>query len=350
MKIGRKEITLDGPTYFIADIASNHDGDLERAKRLIYLAAEAGADAVKFQNFKAETIVSDYGFRKLGPMSHQADWKESVFETYKRCETPIEWTPELKATADKCDVDFLTTPYDIDSIPALAPYVCAWKVGSGDITYKQLIMKLASYGKPILLATGASTDEDINRALSWMNYNNVVLMQCNTNYTGAINNIDFVNLRVIPSWWGGGVIGFSDHTYGNVAVLGAIALAAKVIEKHFTDDNDREGPDHGFSMNPVTWEKMVSEARDLEAALGDGIKKVEQNEKETAILQRRAIRANKPLEAGHKISIADLAFLRPCPSDGLPPYRIEEVLGKVLKCSVEEGDCIRLGNLSKILL
>ena len=128
MIIGRKEIGIDKPTYFIADIASNHDGSYSHAERLIYLAAEAGADAVKFQNFKADTIVSDYGFKQLGSMGHQRDWQESVYDTYRRYETPISWTVDLKRVADTAGIDYLTTPYDVEFLDALVPYVAAWKV------------------------------------------------------------------------------------------------------------------------------------------------------------------------------------------------------------------------------
>src|SRR3954471_13874496 len=132
MKLGRKVIGWNNPTYFIADIASNHNGQYSRAERLIQLAAEAGADAVKFQNFKADTIISDYGFKQLGKTSHQAEWQDnSVYEVYKYYEIPVEWAPKLKKVADDVGVDYLTTPYDISIIPYLNDYVCAWKIGSG---------------------------------------------------------------------------------------------------------------------------------------------------------------------------------------------------------------------------
>jgi len=346
MKLGRKSVGVNQPTYFIADIASNHDGDLERAKKLVLLAAEAGADAVKFQHFRADTIVSDDGFQGLGgKIGHQSDWGDSVYNTYKKYEVPMDWTQPLADLANSVGCDFLTTPYDLSLIPGLVRHVCAWKVGSGDITYKQLIQRLVTYNKPLLLATGASTDEDIKRALGWTDWQNVILMQCNTNYTGSHDNIRFLNLKVLAGWWGGGIIGFSDHTMGHRAVLGAVALAARVIEKHFTDDNDRAGPDHKFSMTPVAWKRMTEAVRELEAMLGDGVKKVEENEKETVVLQRRAIYAVKDLEAGEKLGPQDVSFLRPCPPDGLEPYRFEEIRGRKLKQGVRKGDYIRIGQL-----
>jgi N-acetylneuraminate synthase len=351
MKIGRKEVGLDKPTYFIADIASNHDSSLDRAKRLIFLAAEAGADAVKFQNFKAETIVSDYGFKQLGGISHQSHWKDSVYETYKRCETPLSWTPELAEAADKAGVDYLTTPYDIDMLPDLAPYTSAWKLGSGDITWEKMVRAMCAYDKPLIISTGSSTEDDICRVMEWTDDRDVVLMQCNTNYTGDLSNFEYVNLKVLVQWWGSGIVlGLSDHTPGHAAVLGAVALAAKVIEKHFTDDNLREGPDHAFSMTPVDWGTMVSRVRELELALGDGVKKVEENERETVVLQRRSIRAIRDIPSGTVLGEEDLICLRPCPLDALPPYRIGELIGKKAPRDIERGDYIGTVDILRIPL
>lgn len=343
MKLGSKEVGIGYPTYFIADIGSNHNGDFDQARRLIYLAAESGANAVKFQHFKAETIVSDYGFKQLGPSSHQAEWEESVYDTYVKYQTPLDWVPELKDVADGVGVDFLTTPYDPDMINYLSEYVCAWKIGSGDITYEQLIKRVLGTGKPLILSTGASTPEDIVRAMGWIgpgHIDNMVLMHCNTNYTNDPNNISYVNLKVLPQWWGGGVIGFSDHTWGHTAVLGAVALAARVIEKHFTEDNAQNGPDHKYAMTPITWRTMIDTTRELELSLGDGVKKVEENELETVVLQRRAIRATRNLAKGERISKSDIAFLRPCPKGALAPYQVSKVLDLKVRRDVQTGECI----------
>lgn len=342
MKLGRKEIGINQPTYFIADIASNHDGDFDRAQRLIYLAAEAGADAVKFQNFRAETLVSDYGFKQLGQLAHQSDWKDGVYDTYKRNELPVEWVARLSIIADSIGIDFLTTPYDIDLLPDLAPHVCAWKIGSGDITYKELLEAASKTQKPIILATGASTEDEIVDALGWIGFDSdIVLLQCNTNYSGDPQNINFANLKVLVGWWGGGIFGLSDHTYNDVTVLGAVALGARVIEKHFTDDNMRNGPDHKFSLNPVTWLHMINRVRELESALGDGRKKVEENEHESRIIQRRALRTTRNIGKGEALQISDLAPLRPCPKDGIAPYNFSSVIGLVVNRDIPKGDYLR---------
>ncbi|MNC29399.1 N,N'-diacetyllegionaminic acid synthase [compost metagenome] len=199
--------------------------------------------------------------------------------------------------------------------------------------------------KPVILATGASDMSDVERAVdSILTYNSqIALLQCNTNYTGSLENFKYVNLNVLRSYairYPQMVLGLSDHTPGHSTVLGAIALGARIIEKHFTDDNSRKGPDHPFSMNPQSWSEMVQRSRELEAAMGNGIKRIEKNESETSIIQRRCIRLNKNLEAGTVITKEDIEFLRPAPKGAVPPYEAELIIGKILKTSKIKGDAL----------
>ena len=204
IEIAGRTIGLDHPTYFIADIAANHDGDFERAKDLIYLAADAGADVAKFQHFKAETIVSDQGFSSLPKeqMSHQAKWKKSVFEIYQDASINPDWTPKLKEICDDAGITFFTTPYAADLVEAVDPYVPAYKIGSGDITWPQSIAHVAGKGKPVILAAGASTMDDVVRGVDASLAVNpyTVLLQCNTNYTGDWDNFRHVQLNVLKSF------------------------------------------------------------------------------------------------------------------------------------------------------
>lgn len=346
-KIEQKEIGGVNPVYFIADIAANHDGDINRAKDLIYLAAESGADAAKFQHFKAETIVSDYGFRSLGgQQSHQAEWKKSVFEVYKGASVSLDWTKELTETCKKAGITFFTSPYSKDLVDSIDPYVPAYKIGSGDITWIEMVEYIASKGKPYIIASGASTLEDVQRAVdAGLALNSkLCLMQCNTNYTASLDNFRFIQLNVLNTYskmYPDLILGLSDHTPGHSTVLGAVALGAKMVEKHFTDDVTREGPDHKFSMDPKTWREMVDRTRELENAIGYDVKKIEENEKETVILQRRSIRLALDLPAGSTIQQKHLEFLRPCPTDGLPPYEIKNVIGKKLNNAKCAGDHLK---------
>jgi sialic acid synthase SpsE len=344
--IGKRLLALDQPSYFIADIAANHDGDLERAKALIWLAKEAGADCAKFQHFKAERIVSARGFQALGgQQSHQAAWKDPVFDVYRHYELNRAWNAELAAAAAAAGIDFMTTPYDDEAVDTLNAVVPAWKIGSGDISYLSLVERVARTGKPIMVASGASTQADVDRAVKAVLAVNrqLVLMQCNTNYTGSLENFRFINLNVLKTYaarYPGVLLGLSDHSPGHATVLGAIALGARAIEKHFTDDTGREGPDHSFAMNPQTWRDMVDRSRELEAALGDGIKRVEDNEAQTAVLQQRCLRATRALPAGHVLQASDLEALRPAPAGALRPYELPNAVGQTLAVALEAGDAL----------
>ena len=349
IKINQNIISNNSKTYFIADIAANFDGDIARAKDLIYLAAEAGADAAKFQNFLAKTIVSDQAFKTIGKqLSHQADWKDSVYDVYDKASLPILWTETLRDTCVDAGIDYITTPYDLSLIPILSEYVSAWKVGSGDITWHELIRTLSLDDKPLLIATGASNMNEVELAMSVAleNKKDVVLMQCNTNYTASLENFKYIELNVLKEYrkkYPDIILGLSDHTPGHSTVLGSIALGAKVIEKHFTDDNDREGPDHKFSMNPRSWRDMVDRSRELEYALGTGIKKIMDNEKESVVVQRRGLCASHDLEVGHIITSDDLIALRPCINDGIEPYKMQQLIGKKTNCKVVSGENIIKG-------
>ena len=344
LNIQNKKIGRDFPVYFIADIAANHDGDLGRAKNLIYKAADAGADAAKFQHFKAETIVSDLGFKSLGSQqSHQKSWTKSVFDIYADASVSIDWTETLKETCDDAGIAFFTSPYSIDLVDAVDPYVPAYKIGSGDITWLEIIKYIASKQKPYILASGASTIDDVHRAVSSaLHINpNLCLMQCNTNYTASLDNFKYIQLnvlRVYREMYPDLLLGLSDHTPGHATVLGAVALGARMIEKHFTDDISRSGPDHAFSMDPFAWVDMVKRTRELENALGYGIKKVEENEVDTVVLQRRAIRLVRDLNIGEPIASEDLEVLRPCPPCAIPPYRMGDLIGKTLRRDIKAGE------------
>ena len=343
IQINRTRIALDAPTYFIADIAANHDSDLQRAQHLIHLAAQAGANAAKFQHFKAESIVSDYGFKQLGgQLSHQKAWKKSVYEVYQDASLQAEWTATLKASCEQAGIDFFTSPYAQDMVEAVGPDLPAYKIGSGDITFLSLVEHIAKKNKPVLLATGASTLEEVKRAVACIVHHNpqVVLMQCNTNYTASRDNFKYIQLQVLSTYqreYPGMILGLSDHTPGHSTVLGAIALGARVIEKHFTDDNSRTGPDHLFSMNPTSWRDMVERSRELEMALGDGVKTIEANEQETARLQRRCLRLVRDLPAGSVLAAADLEALRPVHPGSYEPFRLHELVGKRLLAAQPAG-------------
>ena len=333
-------------TYFIADIAANHDGSLARAKKLIKLCSQAGADAAKFQHFKAETIVSDQGFKKVGKLSHQSKWKSGVFDVYKKASINPNWTHILKKECKKFKIDFMTAPYDLEYVDQVYKDICAYKIGSGDISWKKIIKKIAKKKKPVILATGASSLKDVKKAVKEiLKFNkNLVLMQCNTNYTNSMENFKFLNLRVLLSYkklFGSKIIlGLSDHTPGHVSVLGSISLGARVIEKHFTDSNHRKGPDHRFSLNPITWKKMIEDVRILESSMGDGVKKIEKNEIESSIIQRRGVWLKKDVKIDEKFGEKHVEILRPCPKNSLDIFEIQKFYGKKFSKKMKKGNLV----------
>lgn len=349
--IGEKVVGLNHPTYFIADIAANHDGDLERAKMLIQLAAEAGADAAKFQNFRAPKIVSDYGFRSMGgQISHQADWKKSVFEVYQDASISFNWTPALKETCDEAGIHYFSSPYDFDAIDMLDAYVPAYKAGSGEIDWIEALERMASKGKPIIVATGAATIGEVQRAVHAILAINsqLVLLQCNTNYTASPENYDHIHLNVLKTYatmFPDIVLGLSDHTHGNATVLGAVTLGARVIERHFTDDNDRIGPDHKFALNPEDWAHMVAETRQLERAMGLPDKFVAANEVDTVVVQRRCLRAARDIQAGEIFTRDMIDVLRPATQGAILPPHIPDVIGTKALQPIPSGKELRWTDL-----
>jgi N-acetylneuraminate synthase len=245
----------------------------------------------------------------------------------------------------------MSSPYDLEAVTHLDPYVNAFKIGSGDINWIEEVAFIAAIGKPVIIATGASTIGDVHRVMDVLTKAGVdiVLMQCNTNYTGSPENLRFVNLRVLTQFadlFPPTVLGLSDHTPGHVSTLGAIALGARAIEKHFTDDTTRNGPDHGFSLDPVTWRAMVDDTRRLETSLGSGTKVVEENEHLTEVLQRRCVRAARAIPAGTELDRADLVVLRPAPLDAVPAHDVGLMVGRVAADDLAEGQHVRWEDLA----
>ena len=349
--IGSHTIGPNHPTYFIADIAANHDGDLERAKQLIRLAKEAGADAAKFQNFRAPQIVSDYGFKHMNSqVSHQATWKKSVFEVYQQASIPFEWTLTLGEECQEAGIEYFSAPYDFEAIDWLDPYVPMYKAGSGEIDWIEALERMASKGKPFFVATGASTIGEVQQAVHAILKINpqLVLMQCNTNYTASPENYDHLHLNVLKTYatlFPDVILGLSDHTHALAPVLGAVTLGARVIERHFTDRNDREGPDHKFAMNPENWAKMVEETRLLERALGSPDKFVAGNEQQTAVVQRRCLRAARDIQPGETFTREMIDVLRPATPGAIKPDQIANVLGTRALAFIPAGKELRWTDL-----
>ena len=347
--INKRLINIESPTYFIAEIGSNFDGDLDRAIKLIKLAKDAGADAAKFQHYTAKSLVSNIGFSNLNIESHQKDWKGSVFETYDKASLNIDWTERLSEECKKQKIDFMTSPYSMELLEKTINYIPAIKIGSGDITYHEIIKKMSKFGKPILLATGASNFYDVESAMDII-YKKVpvCLMQCNTNYEANNMHYKNQNIAVIDAYkkrWPNAQVGLSCHMKNHLGTIAAVTMGARIIEKHFTDDNSRKGPDHKFALNFEEFKEMVDSIRSLEMILGDGKKKIEENEKSTFFLQRRSLVAAKDLKKGDKICKEDLEPLRPFLKDSFEPYKEDYLIGKTVNLDIIKGTVIKSNHI-----
>lgn len=341
IKIGNRMIGANYPTYIIAEIGANFDGNIERAKKLIDAAKECGADCAKFQTFTAEKIVSDVGFRKMTLHGVHGSWGRSVYDVFKDVEFPHKWHKEISDYCKKVDIDFSTSPYDKEAVELCCeldvPFI---KLGSGDITWLSMLEYIAKKGKPMMLATGDATiseiDEAIRTILSTGN-NQLVLMQCVTNYPSKLES---ANIRVIESYQKmyNIITGYSDHSPGSVVALGAVALGARVIEKHFTLDKTLKGPDHPHSMNPDEFKFMVKSIRELEKSLGSSFKQVVEEEAETVYVQRRGLCAKSAIEEGAVIRASDIDVLRP--ALGIQPKYENIITGKIANKRIAKGEPI----------
>lgn len=340
IKIGDRWVGDGERVYVIAEVGSNFDGSLERAKMLIELAKDCGADAVKFQCFTSDKIISKEGFDEL-KIGFQAKWKKTVYDAYKSAEFPREWHDELFHYANKKGLHFLSSPYDKEAVDILNELgVPAFKIGSGDITWHDMLGYIAKKEKPIILGTGASTIAEVDdalRAIRSEGNNDIILLQCVTDYP---SHFQYSNIRAMKAMGESFdvIVGYSDHTPGIVVPLGAVSLGACVIEKHFTDDKTREGPDHPFAMDVKEFKEMVDSIRILEKALGSPMKDLYEEEKETVILQRRCLRAAKDVSKGSKVTENMIDVLRPLAKNALEPKYKEIVIGREAKVDMKKGD------------
>ncbi len=338
IKIGNKELGENNPTYFIAEIGGNFDGSIEKAKQLVYAAKEAGADCAKFQTFTADTIVSDSGYSMMTLKGVHSTWGRPISEVFREVEFPIEWHREIADYCKEIGIDFSTSPYFKEAVDLCVemklPFI---KIGSGEITWLEMIKYIAEKGLPIMLATGDATMSEIDEAIRTIESTgnkDLVLMQCITNYPSDISS---ANVRVLKTFQDsfGCLTGYSDHSPGHVVALASVVLGARVIEKHFTLNKTDKGPDHPHSMEPSEYRFMVDSIREVEKAMGSFRKCVVEEESETVYVQRRSLYAKKDLQKGQILSESDLDVLRP--ALGIPPKFKYTICGKTINKSIPVG-------------
>lgn len=324
------------PCYFIAEIGSNFDRDLDRAKDLATLAKECGAQAAKFQSFLPERIIRPEGFAQ--PQEFQAKWNKPVWNVYTDAALPREWHEPLRDHCRSLNIDFFSSPYDDEAVDLLDSLdVPVHKVGSGEITNLAFLRRVASSGRPVILGTGASTFAEVATAVETLRSagcDSLALLQCITNYPSTIEGAEL--LAMIQMGEAFDVpIGYSDHTPGHLVTVAAVALGGCIIEKHFSDDTGRVGPDHPFAMDAAAFREMVQQVRKLEMALGSGHKDVTDEERTTRVLQRRGLWLAHDCPAGHILRESDVDVLRP--AFGLPPARLPDVVGLALAAATPAG-------------
>ena len=339
VQIGDRLIGDGEPCFIVAEIGVNHNGNVKLAKKLIDEATKAGVDAVKFQTFKAENVVT----QRAGKAEYQkTSEEESQHKMLKRLELSEEDFKELAHYAKEKNIMFLSSPFDKESVDLLYELdVPAFKIGSGEITNFPLLKYIAKKGKPIILSTGMATLGEVEEAVKIIRSNgaeDIVLLHCVTSYPAKVED---VNLRAIKTLECAFKlpVGFSDHTLEITIPIAAVAFGAAVIEKHFTLDRNLPGPDHRASLEPHELREMVKAIRDVEKALGDGIKKPTPEEEKIKKVLRKSIVAKKDMPKGTIITRDMVGIKRP--GTGIPPKYIKKIIGAKVKEDIGKDEIIR---------
>ena len=345
-RIGDREIGPGNPCLVIAEAGVNHNGSLDLAMQLVDVAAEAGADAIKFQTFQAEKLVTadarqaEYQSRNIGKVETQA-------QMLKRLELPRDAYRRIMAHCRDRGIRFLSTPFDQESADFLdGEGMEVIKIPSGEVTNLPLVQHLATKRRPILLSTGMCNLSDVDACVATLEQAGVrdlAILHCVSNYPADPADTNLRAMRTMETAFGYPV-GYSDHTLGNEVSFAAVALGACVIEKHFTLDRNLPGPDHKASAEPGELKQLVDGIRTIESALGNGRKVPALSESNTAAVARRSLVAARPIPAGRVIEREDLTTLRP--GTGLPPNMILQIVGMTARQEIPSGTLLSLRMVS----
>lgn len=331
-------------TFIIAEAGINHNGSLELAKKLIDVAAKSGADAVKFQTFKAEKVVSRYA-PKAEYQKKTTTADESQLEMVKKLELDAAAHRTLIDYCKKKNIRFLSTPFDLESIDLLNELdLDLFKIPSGEITNLPYLRKIGARKKEIILSTGMADLGEIKDALDVLTgagtkLKDITVLHCNTEYPTPMQDVNLKAMQMIRDAFPGARIGYSDHTLGIEIPIAAVAMGATIIEKHFTLDKNMEGPDHKASLEPDELKVMVRAIRNIEKALGNGIKKPSPSELKNKPIARKSIVAARDIRKGEPFTKENLTVKRP--GTGISPMRWDEVIGQVAKMDYNIDDPIK---------
>lgn len=327
IRIGNRWVGDGEPCFIIAEAGSNHNGSMEQAKRLIDVSVEAGADAVKFQLFRASKL-----YPKAAGKSDYLKLDKSIYDVIAEMEMPYEWLPELAAYCQEQGIMFLSSVFDEESVDELDPYVPAYKIASYEMTHLPLVRYIAGKGKPVIISTGTANLEEVDDTVSaFLETGNqdLMLMQCTAAYPAPV---EALNLRAIETMrnFFQVPVGLSDHSRDPLTgPMAAVALGASLVEKHFTLSNRLPGPDHSFAVEPEELRCMVQKIREVELALGSGEKTAQPAEAELHDFARRFIFSSELIRRGEVLTHQNLAVLRKgnLPA-GLMPRELDRVIGK----------------------
>lgn len=316
--------------YIIAEAGVNHNGNLDIALRMVECAKECGCDCIKFQTFKTERLVTKTA-KKADYQIQNTQNEDSQFSMLKSLELSYDDFRLLKERCDSVGIDFISTPFDSESVDLLEELgVSVYKMSSGDITNKTLIEYVAARQKPVIISTGMSTMEEVHEAVEWIEQkgnHRITLLHCTSNYPAPYNEVNMNAMLTLKQEFSYDV-GYSDHTKGIIIPVMAVAMGATVIEKHFTLDKYMEGPDHKASLDVSELKSMVEAIRNVEAAKGDGIKRPAESEISTRDVARKSIILKYAMKRGEVLSLKDMDIKRP--GTGIPPKYIERLCGKKL--------------------
>jgi N,N'-diacetyllegionaminate synthase len=333
-------------TFIIAEAGVNHNGSLDLAIQLIDAAKASGADAVKFQTFRAD-LLATRSAHKAAYQDRTTAKKESQFEMLRRLELDAEAHERLIEHCTEIGIQFLSSPFDLQSADLLAAMnLRIFKIPSGEITNAPFLKHIARKGKPIILSTGMSTLGEVEEAIHVLQEagaQELTLLHCVTEYPAPYDEVNLRAMRTLRQAFGLPV-GYSDHTPGIEIAVAAVALGAVVIEKHFTIDRSFPGPDHAASLEPAELQQMVTSIRHVEDALGSGIKKPAKCEELNISVARKSVVAARELPAGHKLEEADMGIKRP--GNGLAPKSLPSLVGRTLRVGLAEDETIRWDHLA----
>jgi N,N'-diacetyllegionaminate synthase len=344
IKIKQKEIGGDATCFIIAEAGVNHNGSIKLAKKMVNLAKKIGADAIKFQTFKSENLVSK-NIKIANYQKNNICKKENQLKVLKKLELDYKDFIEIKKYCDKKKIIFLSTPHTDDAIDFLEPLVPAYKIASGDLTNLPFLEKVAKKKKPIILSTGMGNLKEVKEAVKTIKKsgnNKIILLHCTTSYPCPLEDVNLRAMLTLKKEFNLPV-GYSDHTLGILVPIIAVAMGAKIIEKHFTLNKSLPGPDHKASLEPKEFKEMVKSIREVEKALGSGIKKPTKSEEKIKKVVRKSIIAKIDIPKGEKIREEMLIIKRP--GIGIEPKYISKIIGKIAKQEIKKDSLIKFQDL-----